>query len=85
MELSVSKNCEVIKLIVIYGRPGCGACENVKNILNKKSIAYTYIDISQMDEKGFDIIMQDAEAAGIRALPIIMQDGKIVRAVQVLA
>ena len=72
-------------MIVIYGRPGCGACENVKNILNKKSIAYTYIDISQMDEKGFDIIMQDAEAAGIRALPIIMQDGQVLSVTQVLA
>ena len=43
------------------------------------------MDISQMDEKGFDIIMQDAEAAGIRALPIIMQDGRITSIAQVLA
>ena len=72
------------KVIVIYGRQGCGACENVKMILNKRNIGFTYIDMSQMDEKGFDVIMKSAEQAGIQSMPIIMQDGQITTVAQVL-
>lgn len=71
-------------MIVIYGRPGCGACENVKMILNKRNIGFTYVDTSQMDEKGFDFVMQAAEQANVRTMPIIMRDGQIVTVAQVL-
>lgn len=64
-------------MIVIYGRPGCGACENVKMLLSKKNIQFHYIDLTSLDEPSFDMIMEDAGAAGIKSLPIISKDGKI--------
>lgn len=72
-------------MIIIYGRPGCGACENVKNLLNKKSIEYTYVDISQMDEHGRDVVINDAQAANKFALPLIVQNGEFLSIAQVLA
>ena len=71
-------------MIVIYGRQGCGACENVKMILNKRNIGFTYIDTSQMDEKGFDFVMQAAALAGIQALPVIMKDNNVITVAQAM-
>ncbi len=71
-------------MIVIYGRPGCGACENVKMLLSKRNVDFSYIDSTQMDEKGFDAIMSAAESAGIRSFPIIMRDGQICSVQEVL-
>ena len=65
-------------MIVIYGRPGCGACENVKMLLSKKNIQFHYIDLASLDEPSFDMIMEDAGAAGIKSLPIISKDGELV-------
>ena len=71
-------------MIVIYGRPGCGACENVKMLLSKKNIQFNYIDLTSLDEPSFDMIMEDAGAAGIKSLPIISKDGEFVNVAQVL-
>jgi len=71
-------------MIVIYGRPGCGACENVKMLLSKKNIQFNYIDLTSLDEPSFDMIMEDAGAAGIKSLPIISKDGELVNIQAVL-
>jgi len=71
-------------MIVIYGRPGCGACENVKMLLTKKNIKFNYIDLTSLDEQSFDMIMENASAAGIKSLPIISKDGELVSIQEVL-
>jgi len=71
-------------MIVIYGRPGCGACENVKRLMDNKNISFTYIDISQMDERGRDKLMADADAANMRSLPLIIKNGKLTTVAQAM-
>lgn len=65
-------------MIIIYGRPGCGACENVKALLTRRGIEFTYENIN-------DSIIEDAIMCGINTLPVIKKDGKYVSAQEVLA
>jgi hypothetical protein len=53
-------------------------------LLSKRNVDFSYIDSTQMDEKGFDAIMSAAESAGIRSFPIIMRDGQICSVQEVL-
>ena len=64
-------------MITIYGRPGCGACEQVKVLLTKRGIEFTYMMAD-------DAIIDDALASGIRALPIIRMNGVYVTISEVL-
>lgn len=72
------------KLIIVYGQKCCGACENVKALLNKRNILFEYIDILQLSEIDYTNIMNMAQEAGMRSMPIIMINGKIVTLSDVL-
>lgn len=74
--MSVSSQ-EFLKVITIYGRPGCGACEQVKALLTKRGIEFAYMMAD-------DAIIDDALASGIKALPIIRMNGVYVTISEVL-
>lgn len=65
--------------ITIYGKKSCARCKMVCDILNKKEIKYTYIDVLTLDEKDSNQILQEAEDFGITGLPIIKHEDKIIK------
>lgn len=37
-------------MIFVYGRDGCGACEQTRKLMNRLEISYTYIDLATDDK-----------------------------------
>lgn len=50
---------------VVYGKPGCSPCQQVKMHLDQRMKQYLYIDITQMDEEEFQKFM----ARGHKTVP----------------
>lgn len=57
----------------VYGKESCAPCKTVKMILNKKSVAYEYIDIEE-DTKKLDEMIALYE---ITTVPIVVYNGRV--------
>lgn len=59
--------------ITVYSGPGCQACIATRRALDEAGIKYTKIDITE-DKASADRLRE----AGMRSLPVVEIDGKIV-------
>ncbi len=57
----------------VYGKESCAPCKTVKMILNKKSVAYEYIDIEE-DAKKLDEMIGLYE---MTTVPIVVSKGRV--------
>lgn len=62
--------------MILFTSSWCGACRNVKQTLNSKSIAYETIDVDEPEG------MELAAEYSIRSLPSALIDDKIVSGAQ---
>lgn len=63
-------------MINIYGKRGCGRCDMVKSIIDKRGIPYTYETIE--DLKYPDHIRDLVNSDNNGMYPLLMKDGEVV-------
>jgi glutaredoxin len=58
--------------VVVYGRsnPPCGYCDNIKELLTRKSVTYTYKDISD------EIYFEEFLTHRLKTVPALFIDGE---------
>lgn len=59
--------------IEVYGKPSCPYCTHTKNLLEKMSMEYDYIDVAQSPDVRFRF-----KAQGYRTVPVIVIDDEII-------
>lgn len=64
-------------MIIIYGKPGCSACEMTKKVLIKNNIKFETKNVMDMVDEELALLIEAASAIGQAALPIIIKDEKI--------
>ncbi len=60
--------------IIIYSTPTCGYCQQAKQYLKSKNVAYTEVDVSVDRAKQEEMIKK----SGQFGVPVIDVDGKII-------
>ena len=66
-------------MIKLYTERTCGCCKTAAKILEDKGIIFEKIYLEDMNKVDKDKIIAAAIANGNTALPVIMDDGKIVK------
>ena len=59
--------------VIVYGKSVCPNCDTAKQLLESKSIEFTYIDLEQDMTSFFKF-----RGLGIREVPVIEVDGELV-------
>lgn len=57
--------------IKIFGRPNCQWCDAAKNLLDRKHINYTYIDLIDMPNENRTKVLAES---GMKSVPIVKVD-----------
>ena len=53
-------------MVVVYSKPGCGACVASKRVLDKAGVSYETVDVS-VDSEARDMLVE----AGFSAMPVV--------------
>jgi arsenate reductase-like glutaredoxin family protein len=64
---------EMAVMIKVYGSPKCSTCMMVKDYLTKKGVEFEYHNIYDNPD-----ISEAAKSLNMRALPIILKDGRLI-------
>ena len=57
-------------MIVVYGKPGCGGCDNAKMWLKMQGVKFQYLDITK-DTGAMEFLME----GGYSSVPQIFRNG----------
>lgn len=55
-------------MIEVLGMPHCMQCKMLKDLLTTKNVEFTY-------EENEDRVLEEGRKAGLRSVPIVLQDG----------
>jgi glutaredoxin len=69
---------------LVYGTPGCGKCNMVKQALLKRGEDFEYRNLYEMSSKEQDELLELAKRGGVSTLPIIIKDSWAMTVQQVL-
>ena len=64
--------------IVVYTKPNCGACADIKLALENKDIEFDYTDMTGLDMNSQNALRADAVANKQRSMPLIYIDGDFI-------
>lgn len=53
-------------MVVVYSKPGCGACVATKRVLDKAGVSYETVDVS-VDSEAHDMLVE----RGFSAMPVV--------------
>ena len=71
-------------MIEVIGKENCGACMMAKKVLTKKGVEFVYVHLDDLSEEDKDVVLKLANEQGVRSMPLIIKDGKLVTLQEVL-
>ena len=71
-------------MIKVIGKENCGACMMARKVLTKKGVEFEYVHLDDLSEEDKDVVLKLAEEQGMRSMPLIIKDGKLVTLQEVL-
>ena len=71
-------------MISVIGKENCGACMMARKVLTKKGVEFEYVHLDDLSEEDKDVVLKLAEEQGMRSMPLIIKDGKLVTLQEVL-
>ena len=71
-------------MIKVIGKENCGACMMAKKVLTRKGIEFEYVHLDELDEEERAEILKMADEQGMRSMPLIVKDGKLVTLQEVM-
>lgn len=71
-------------MIKVVGKENCGACMMAKKVLARKGVDFEYVYLDELEEEERKEILRMSEEQGMRSLPLIIKDGKLVTLQEVL-
>ena len=69
---------EDVPMIILYSDTHCNRCRGVEVYLNSKGIEFEKVLISDLPDVEFKNVVELAKSANSLALPILVQDGKVI-------
>ena len=71
-------------MISVIGKENCGACMMARKVLTKKGVEFEYVHLDDLSEEDKDVVLKLVEEQGMRSMPLIIKDGKLVTLQEVL-
>ena len=71
-------------MIKVIGKENCGACMMAKKVLTRKGVDFEYVYLDELEEKEREEILRMSDEQGMRSMPLIIKDGKLVTLQEVL-
>ena len=71
-------------MIKVIGKENCGACMMAKKVLTRKGVAFEYVYLDELEEEEREEILRMSDEQGMRSMPLIIKDGKLVTLQEVL-
>ena len=71
-------------MIKVIGKENCGACMMAKKVLTRKGVDFEYVHLDELDAEEREVVLKMADKQGMRSMPLIVKDGKLVTLQEVL-
>ena len=71
-------------MIKVIGKENCGACIMAKKVLTRKGVDFEYVYLDELEEEEREEILRMSDEQGMRSMPLIIKDGKLVTLQEVL-
>ena len=71
-------------MIKIIGKENCGACMMAKKVLTRKGVDFEYVYLDELEEEEREEILRMSDEQGMKSMPLIIKDGKLVTLQEVL-
>ena len=71
-------------MIKVIGKENCGACMMAKKVLTRKGVDFEYVYLDELEEEEREEILRMSDEQGIKSMPLIIKDGKLVTLQEVL-
>ena len=71
-------------MIKVIGKENCGACMMAKKVLTRKGVEFEYVYLDELEEEERKEVLRMSDEQGMRSMPLIVKDGKLVTLQEVL-
>ena len=71
-------------MIKVIGKENCGACMMAKKVLTRKGVDVEYVYLDELEEEERKEVLKMADEQGMRSMPLIVKDGKLITLQEVL-
>lgn len=71
-------------MLKVIGSKNCSRCTMLKTILSNKGKEYSYLDLEELDNETQNTLSKLAEESGLKSLPYILQDNKLLTMQEVI-
>ena len=71
-------------MIKVIGKENCGACMMAKKVLTRKGVDFEYVYLDELEEEERKEVLRMADEQGMRSMPLIVKDAKLVTLQEVL-
>lgn len=71
-------------MIKVIGKENCGACMMAKKVLTRKGVDFEYVYLDELEEEERKEVLRMSDEQGMRSMPLIVKDGKLVTLQEVL-
>ena len=71
-------------MIKVIGKENCGACMMAKKVLTRKGVEFEYVYLDELEKKKKKEVLRMSDEQGMRSMPLIVKDGKLVTLQEVL-
>ena len=71
-------------MIKVIGKENCGACMMAKKVLTRKGVDFEYVYLDELEEEEREEILRMSDEQGMKSMPLIIKDGKLVTLQEVL-
>ena len=71
-------------MIKVIGKENCGACMMAKKVLTRKGVDFEYVYLDELEEEERKEVLRMSDEQGVRSMPLIVKDGKLVTLQEVL-
>ena len=71
-------------MIKVIGKENCGACMMAKKVLTRKGVDFDYVYLDELEEEERKEVLRMSDEQGMRSMPLIVKDGKLVTLQEVL-
>lgn len=71
-------------MISVIGKENCEVCMMARKVLAKKGVEFEYIHFNDLSEEDKDVVLKLVDEQGMRSMPLIIKDDKLVTLQEVL-
>ena len=71
-------------MIKVIEKENCGACMMAKKVLTRKGVEFEYVYLDELEEEERKEVLRMSDEQGMRSMPLIVKDGKLVTLQEVL-